>query len=222
MPPVETAKCKYFHFYRWDIPFLRVTYLTNHNFICAQMKITVMKLYNFVWNVRSLFMDPNIVLFTPNMAFHENVMVENKVVYFVKIKNNRSNFISIGGHTEINVIISKITLHWALLTGKIKNDVYVGSTTRDQNTLSITNVKVVHHKFADLIECYKIHINFIFSPDHVKKLRFFEDVLRSPLSCYIKILRFEMEDLKFRCLSWWIAIYVYSIDAWHANIFFCL
>jgi len=45
------------------------------------------------------------------MAFHEKVMVENKVVYFVKIKNNRSNFISIGGHTEINVIISKITLH---------------------------------------------------------------------------------------------------------------
>ena len=65
------------------------------------------------------------LFFYTNMAFNEKVMVENKVVYFVKIKNNRSNFISIGGHTEINVIISKITLHWALLTGKIKNDVYV-------------------------------------------------------------------------------------------------
>jgi len=89
------------------------------------------------------------------MAFNEKVMVENKDVYFVKIKNNHSNFISIGGHMK----------------------------TRDQKTLSITNVKVGHHKFVDLIERYNIHINFIFSPAHVKNLRFFEDVLRGPLSC---------------------------------------
>jgi len=59
------------------------------------------------------------------MAFNEKAMVENKVIYFVKIKNNHSNFISIGRHMK-TLLFLKLHYTVSVVDWKDKkNDVYV-------------------------------------------------------------------------------------------------